>query len=305
MMPRSAYMNLILLSLIWGASFFFIKILLTAVQPWTVVMLRSLVGLAVLFVIMVIKRDWADLRKLPWIPLIATGCLNMAIPWGLITMSEQHLTSSVTSVLNATTPLWTMLIGLLFFRMKSSPAQWIGIGLGFVGILILLDLNTVSIISIDLLGFFGMIAATTCYGFAAHLAKKYLSNLSSIQVSLFTLLFSAIVSSVLALGTEEINWSAVFMPQSLLALCGLGMFGSGFAYVLYYMLIQKGGAEFTSMVTYLVPVTAILWGYALLDEAVHWNLLVGLVCISGGVFFAGRASRKTSSATSVKKAASV
>ncbi|MGO0062263.1 DMT family transporter [Brevibacillus fluminis] len=291
-MARSAYLHLVLLSLIWGASFFFIKVLLGPFHPWTVVMLRSGFGILIIFVIMLVKGEFRNVKRLPWIPLIIVGCLNNAIPWGLIALSETRLPSSMASVLNATTPLWTMLVGLLVFKGKSSRNQWIGMAIGFIGLLILLDLNPISIISVDLFGFFGMMGATLCYGISSHLAKKYLAHLSSFQVSFFTLLSCMLVAGLVAMTTEEIHWGAVFQPDVMLALGGLGIFGSGVAYIIFYYLIQKAGAQFTSMVTYLVPVTAILWGYALLDEAIHWNLLFGLICILGGVFFAGRPEKK-------------
>ncbi len=290
-MPRGVFVSLFLLSLIWGASFFLIKLLLAHFQPWTVVFLRSVFGFATLLVVCLLRREKISFKQTPWLALVCIGLFNTAIPWGLISWSELRLSSSMASVLNATTPLWTLVIGLVVFRIKSSRMQWLGILIGFVGLLILLDINPISIISADGWGFSGMMAATFCYGVAAHLSKKYVSGFSVFFSSLATLATCVVFSGVTAFSVETVNLTWIADWPTIFALVALGAFGSGVAYLLYYYIIQEGTPELVSMVTYLVPVTAILWGYLLLDETIHWTLLLGLVCILLGVFTANRRSQ--------------
>ncbi|MFX3636531.1 MAG: DMT family transporter [Candidatus Pristimantibacillus sp.] len=287
-MARSLYFALVLLSLIWGGSFLFIKLLLHDFGPWTIAFLRSTFGLITIVVIMLIKREPFGWKSIPWIPMIIVALVNTAIPWGLIPFSETRLSSGMASVLNATTPLWTIIVGVLFFRMATNRLQWLGMGLAFIGLLILLGVNTDSIISIDVLGFVCMIGATWCYAVGAQLSKHLLSGLSLYQITFGTLFCTTIASGGAAFSLEDISFMPLASLTNLVSLIGLGVFGSGIAYILFYFMVQKGSAEFATTVTYLVPASAIIWGFTLLDEPLHWNLLIGLVIILSGVFLTSR-----------------
>ena len=285
---RSLYVSLILLSLIWGGSFFFIKILLSDFGPWTIAFLRSAFGLITIVMIMLVLRKPFSLKKIGWLPMALVALINTAIPWAIIGFSETRLSSSMASVLNATTPVWTLIVGMLFFQAISTRMQWLGMGAASIGLIVLLDINPVSIISVDGIGFLCMIAATLCYAVGSQLSKRLLPGLSMYQITFGTLLCSMIGSGGAAFAVESVSFGPVADPANLGALIGLGVFGSGVAYILFYHMVQKGSPEFATMVTYLVPASAIVWGYTLLHEEIHWSLLAGLLLILGGVFLAGR-----------------
>ncbi|MFS1511012.1 DMT family transporter [Chengkuizengella sp. SCS-71B] len=287
-MPRILFIVLILLSLIWGGSFYFIKILLEDFGPWTIAFLRSSFGLVTIVLIMLILRKPFEFRKMSWVPLTIMALINTAIPWTFIAFSETRLSSSMASVLNATTPLWTIIVGIVFFRAATNRMQWLGIGIGLIGLIILLDIDPVHIISVDLLGFACMIAATLCYAFASQLSKRLLKGLSMYQITFCTLFIGSLGSGSVALSIESISISHLVSWTNISVLIGLGVFGSGIAYILFYYLVQKGSAEFATMVTYLIPGTAIIWGYTLLGEEVKWSLLVGLVFVLSGVFLSSK-----------------
>ena len=124
-------------------------------------------------------------------------------------------------------------------------------------------MNPVSIISIDARGLLLMITASVCYGVGSQLSKR-LKNLSMYQVTFGTLFCSAIACGLAALVTEPTSFLQVPSLQSLAGMIGLGVLGSGIAYILFYFMVQKGSPEFASSVTYLVPASAIIWGYLLL-----------------------------------------
>lgn len=287
-MPRSLLIALGLLSLIWGGSFFFIKVLLHDFGPWTIAFLRSAFGLATIVLIMLIGKKSFEWKKIPWVPITVVALVNTSIPWALIGFSETRLTSSMASVLNATTPLWTLIVGILFFQAVSTRLQWLGMGLATIGIMVLLEVNPVSIKSVDWIGFVCMILATFCYAMGSQLSKRKLTGLSMYQITFGTLLSGMIGSGIIAFAFEPVSLSALASMANLGALIGLGVFGSGIAYILFYFMIQKGSPEFATMVTYLVPASAIIWGYTLLNEEIHWSLLAGLVLILGGVFLANK-----------------
>ncbi|MDP4096795.1 DMT family transporter [Paenibacillus sp. P96] len=300
-MARSLYVALILLSLIWGGSFLFIKVLLQhALGPWTIASLRSLFGLVFILLIMLVLRKPFSFKQISWGGAVIVSLVNMALPWGLIAFSETRLTSSMASVLNATTPVWTMLVGLLFFGASFTRMQWAGMLTAFAGIIVLLGINPVTMISVDPVGFVCMLGATLCYGVGTQLSRRLLGGLSMYQMTFATLLGAAAGSGLIAVFTEKAP--DLSEPAVLGSFIGLGIFGSGVAYILFNYMIMKGSPEFATSVTYLVPASAMIWGYTLLGEHIGWNLLVGLVLILGGVFVANRKMGTNSGTKAGKRA---
>ncbi|WLD94994.1 DMT family transporter [Alkalihalobacillus sp. AL-G] len=283
------YASLITLSLIWGMSFLFIKVLVEDIGAWGIVFIRCTFGALTLIGIMLIQRKKIFPKGLPWKTLLVVGLFNAMIPWGLIAISETKISSSLASIVNATTPIWTSVIGVIFFSIHLKYKQWFGVLIGFIGILILINLDINQFFKEDLVGMGTMIAATLCYGFSSQYTKRNLQGLSVMIISLFTLLIGAFGSlSVMLLTGEVITIEAVTEPVSIAAFIGLGVFGSGLAYLLFYYMIQKGSAEFATFVTYLVPITAMLWGHFLLDEYIPPYALYGLVLIFLGVYLSTR-----------------
>lgn len=299
-MQRPLFLALLLLSLMWGGSFFFIKILLPDFEPLPISFLRSGFGLATIVLIMLVTRQKFGWKSIPWPLMIVVGLVNTAVPWTLIGLSETKLTSSMASVLNATTPLWTMVVGILFFKAASNFVQWLGIAIAFVGILVLVDVNPESFVSVDLVGLFCMLTATLCYGIGTQLSRR-LSGLTLYQTTFGTLLTTTLATGIASLLWADADWAQVAAWHNLGALVGLGVFGSGLAYILFYYLVQKGSPEFATLVTYLLPVTAIIWGYTLLDEAITWNLLAGMMLVLCGVFVAGRKAQAKGQAVASEK----
>ncbi|ANS76552.1 multidrug transporter [Paenibacillus yonginensis] len=291
-MNRSLYFALILLSLIWGGSFLFVKILLDDYGPWGVAFMRSSFGLVVIVGIMLVTRRPFGFKNIRWLPMAAISLINTAVPWALIGFSETRLTSGMASILNATTPLWTLVIGVVLFQAATTRRQWLGMVIALVGLVILVGLRPGTLTSVDPVGLTGMLGATLCYGFGTQLTKRYLPGLTLYQTTFGTLVSAMLGSGVMAFSTEQVSFAHLASLPVLGAVIGLGVFGSGLAYVLFYFMVQKGSPEFATMVTYLVPVTALVWGFTLLDETVSWNMLAGLCFILGGVYLAGSKGRK-------------
>jgi drug/metabolite transporter (DMT)-like permease len=280
-----------LLSLIWGMSFYFIKMLLEDLGPFAIVFGRCFFGAVTLALIAFASRKNV-LKGLPWTKLLLVGILNNALPWLFISASETKITSSLASIVNATTPLWTLIIGFLFFSSSLRKNQWVGIIIGFVGIFILSDISSSHVFAGDTVGVLYMIGAAACYGIGTQLSRKYFADLTVLQISLTTLSFASIVSFVLLMLKSPHTVLDIFQLDTLLLFIGLGSFGSGVAYLLFYYLVQKGSAEFASLVTYLVPVTAILWGAILLNEQVKMSMILGLMIIFSGVYISSLKLKK-------------
>lgn len=282
------YGALLTLSLIWGTSFLFIKLLVEPLGAWGVVFGRCLFGTVILLLIIVFRKDWKEFKGLPLGMIILVSLLNNAIPWYLIAISETKITSSYASLINATTPIWTLIIGFIIFQNKLRLFQWLGIALGFFGIIILSDVDVTNIMDQSVVGLITMVGATLCYGFSTHLTKKYLVHVSVTMISASTLTVSTIFSFIMVLFTDTSIFTMMLEPSIFGALVGLGVFGSGIAYLLYYYCIQKGSPEFASLVTYLVPISAMIWGAIILKEEIHLSMITGFLFILGGVYVSSK-----------------
>lgn len=278
------YSALLILSVIWGTSFLFIKILLEAINPAAIVFGRCLFGFVTLALVAFIKREKIQLSKMPLKKLFLVGFLNNALPWLLISTGQTKISSSLASIINATTPIWTLIIGMLFFGSVLRKNQWLGIAFGFFGIFIISNFKSGEFMSGHMSGVLLMLGAAICYGAGTHLTKKYLADLSTLHISLFTLLSATLISFVFLMVTAPEAIVAFTNVNVILPFIGLGSFGSGLAYLLYYFLVKDGSPEFASLVTYLVPASAILWGAFLLEEEIHLSMLLGIIIIFAGVY---------------------
>ncbi|MDP4169506.1 MAG: DMT family transporter [Bacillota bacterium] len=278
------YSALIVLSLIWGTSFLFIKILLESFDPYAVVFGRSLFGALILLMIVLVKKEKLAIKNIPKRPLLFVALMNNVIPWLFICTSETKISSGLASIINATTPIWTLVIGFFIFSAKLRKNQWVGVLVGFIGIFILSEIRPGNYFSDNLLGVVLMSCATFCYGMGSHLTKKYLANLSILEISFYTLAMSTVISFAVMLMVSPKSVPEFLHISLLWPFFGLGALGSGIAYLLYYFLVQKGGPEFSSLVTYLAPVSAILWGALLLKETIHLTMILGLGVIFLGVY---------------------
>ncbi|MBN8236996.1 DMT family transporter [Halobacillus kuroshimensis] len=297
------YGALMALSLIWGLSFVFIEVLIPVAGVWGTVFLRCMAGAAVLLPLF-LYRWWKGKRPavLPWKRLIVVGLFNAGLPWGLIALSQTSLTSNMAAVLNASTPILTGVAGFLLFSVRLHWRQWGGIMIGFAGIILLTGFRPGEITGERFIGVGTMLLAASCYGFVSHFTKRYLQGTDVVLLALAGLLVGAASGALGMFWLDPASWGNVIDLdlQSILAVIGLGCLGSGSAHLLYYYMINQAGAEFASMVTYLVPVTALIWGRVLLGEAVTPNLIYGLLTIFAGVYLSTKRKGHSQQLPSVK-----
>lgn len=284
------YIALITLSLIWGLSFVFISILSEPAGVWGTVFIRCIAGALLLLPMLWFKRK-EIIKPIPWKALVVVGVVNAGLPWGLIALSQTQINSNLAAVLNAFTPIFTGLIGLLFFGAILLKQQWVGIALGFVGILIIMDFDLSLLFGESFIGIGTMILATMCYGFSSHYVRKHLREAGIIFITTCTMIIGAVVGGVMMLLTnpnqlhtltQNLNGEVVF------AIIGLGFFGSGIAHLLFFYIMKERSAEFATSVTYLIPISAIFWGYFLLKEPISLHMIMGLLIILCGVYLTTR-----------------
>ncbi|MGD7023354.1 DMT family transporter [Rossellomorea vietnamensis] len=286
------YAALITLSLIWGLSFVFIKVIVDPAGVWGTTFLRCLAGLLILLPLFIRNRRKKQRGPLPMGKLFIVGLINAGLPWSLIAWSETQINSNTASILNATTPLWTALIGFAIFSVVLTGFQWMGIVVGFLGILVLMDFQVAGLFSSNFIGIGTMLLATVCYGFAGQYTRRALQGVSMVAISTFQLLVGMATGLVGMMFTRGIEWGTLLDLEILLSIIGLGCFGSGVAALLFFYVLTKGSPEFASTVTYLIPASAMAWGFVLLGEPITSNLILGLIIIFAGVFLSSRKGKK-------------
>jgi drug/metabolite transporter (DMT)-like permease len=278
-MKTKQWIVFILLGAIWGSSFLWIKIAVQEVGPITLVAFRALFGLLFCLVVAVIQRvEWPrNLRS--WLPLLVLGLTNIAIPFFLISWGEQSIDSAVASVLDATVPLFTILIAHFLLKDdKITLSKMMGLLVGFAGVVVLMmkDLSNASAGS--LLGQAAVLLASVFYAVSSVIARKTTEDTPGILRSGIPLIAASVVMWPSAMTFE----SPVEIPQlgiTWIALLWLGILGSGLAFVLAYYLIHEMGPTRMTMVTYLFPVVGVILGTVFLDEQLTWQLILGTLLV--------------------------
>lgn len=276
--PRQL-LQLFVLASIWGASFLFIRLAVPDFGPVALSGTRSLVAALTLMPLMLLKGQWAVFKQY-WGHLLVIGLISTALPFSFLSISTQYTSAGFASILNALTPLFSALVAWLWLREYLTPATVIGILLGFVGVLVMVfDRETISS-NFVLLPILAGLAGTFFYGLTGNYSRKFMGGVPVLVISAGCQLFSAL----LLLPVAIFLWPAEPVPAvSWLYAVILGVLCTGVAYILYFGLLETVGVARTVIVTYLVPVFAMLWGYFLLDEGVTVKMVAGALCILAGI----------------------
>jgi drug/metabolite transporter (DMT)-like permease len=286
-LKTSDFAELLLLGAIWGASFIMMKEAVPAFGVFALVELRALGATLCLLPLVFLKRQGADLIQ-HWPKLLLVGLINTAIPFCLFNYALLHLDAGLAAILNATAPMFGVIIAYLYLRESIGWVGIVGIGLGFAGvILISLDQSARQAQGLSsLLPVLAALGATFCYGFSASYLKRYLSGVKPFAIAAGSQIFTAILLAPLAiyyLPTQMPNASAWTSGLILAFLC------TGLAYVMYFDLIAKIGASRSMTVGYLVPLFGIFWGVVILNETLSFTSLLGGSFILLGVMMATNA----------------
>lgn len=268
-----------------------IKIAVQEIGPMTLVAFRVLFGLLFGVIVILLQRvPWPRSRR-EWTPLLILGITNIAVPFFLISWGEQSIDSAVAAILDATVPLFTILIAhYLLHDDKMTWPKVLGLLMGFAGVIVLMSKDIGDSIG-SLLGQLAIIVACAFYAGSAVYARKTTENLPGIMRSAGPLVPATAVMWLATLIVE----SPVEIPQqgiTWIALLFLGILGSGVAFIMAYYLIHEIGPTRTSMVTYLFPLGGVILGVVFLDEQLSWQLAVGALLIVLSLAVANMQSQK-------------
>ena len=267
------------LGLVWGLSFLFVELALISFTPIGIAFLRGLLGAVSLLVLVAVTR-----QKLPrvwrhWLHISIVAVLLNAAPGFLFALGQETVSSSIAGVINATTPLMTVLIIISFFRDQTPTFdQFLGIVVGFFGILLVMEIFSSSN-QASVAGVITLLMATLCYGLAMPYAKRFVSPL---PYSPYVLAASQVSASAALTALPAILWGIthdVITGTSLAGIALLGVLGTGVAYVWNYRNIELAGSVVASSVTYITPVVAVIAGVLVLGDQLSPSQVAGGILI--------------------------
>ena len=280
---------LVLLALCWGPSFLFIKLALSELSPTVLSVFRIGIGAIILNVILLASRNYLPRTLTFWKDSAIAAFFSVAFPFMLINWGQQHIDSSLGSLLNGTTPFFTVIFSMVLLKNERIAGNKIrGIVIGFAGLLVLVYPNFLGGIDASFLGIIAIVLASASYGIGWVWVKKRLTKTPSFKAPAAQLLIATIyLLPIMFFATPE----APLQDISVLTIGSvlfLGVFGTAVAFILYFKLIDQAGASYASMVTYLVPAIGVLLGTMVLKEAVTVWMLAGAVLILYGIHIGGK-----------------
>jgi drug/metabolite transporter (DMT)-like permease len=279
---RSSVLRLLLLALVWGSSFLWIKIGLDGLSPTQLTLGRLALGAAFLLTLCLITGRRLPAGWVVWGHIAVIALVGNALPFTLFAIGEQTVDSGLAGVLNATTPLWTALIAMVAGQeSRPGPRRTLGLGLGFAGTALIVAPWQAGG---SLVGALACLAAAMCYGVALVYSARYVISRGVSAVTLSAAQVS-VATGWMLLATPVAGWPSVRLSVPVvLAVAVLGVLGTGYGFVLINRLIADDGPTTASTVTYLLPVIAVLLGAVVLDEALHLRVLAGMAVVLVGVY---------------------
>jgi drug/metabolite transporter (DMT)-like permease len=283
-MKFNNFLWILLLAAIWGPSFLFIKVAVHEVPPFTLVLGR--VGLAslVLYLFLRMRGGRMPTDRQFWLRIAFMGLLANAVPFVLFSWGEQYVDSAMASILNGTTPLFTVVLAHYFAQDdRMSLTKLFGTILGFLGLALLVAPSLISGFQLETWGLLALVLAALCYGVTIVFARNYLRNYPPLVAPTGQLGMAALFLLPLSLIFEQPGQLAMPSLPALASWMALSLLGTAIAFLVYYHILDRFSASDLSMVTYLIPIFGILLGVIVLGEQPGWNAYVGCGLILLGV----------------------
>ena len=282
----------IVLTLIWGSSFILMKEGLVKLTAYQVAALRIFSAGVVLMPIAL--RQFQQIPKDKIIPIVFSGAIGSFIPAFLFCVAEEHINSSLAGIVNALSPLFAILVGVLFYNMKASRQKIGAVLIGFLGLcLLFISKDGFNVNNQDIYALL-IVVATVGYGWSGNYITHHLKDIGAVNIAAIAFSFLAIPAGLILAytGFFQESWADKAFLKASFATVVLGVVGTAVAQILFYMLLRRTNVILTSMVTYTIPFVAILWG-VWYGETITSMQIACLVLILSGVYFANRKTAKT------------
>jgi drug/metabolite transporter (DMT)-like permease len=275
----------LVLSVIWGGSFFFIGVAVKALPPLTLVFLRVALAAVVLNLVVpaVGLRMPADRKT--WSSFFGMGFLNNLIPFSLIVWGQTHIASGLASILNATTPVFTVIVAHFLTQDEKLTANRImGVLVGLAGVTVIIGPEALQGLGANVVAQMAVLAAAVCYSFAGIFGRRFRRlGVHPVVTATGQVSAAAIMLLPLALVVDH-PWRLPFPSASVLAaVLGLALISTALAYIIFFRVLATSGATNIMLVTFLIPVSAILLGTIFLGEHLAWKHFLGMGLIGAGL----------------------
>ena len=272
---------LILLGLIWGSSFMFIKLALPTVPPFTIVLVRTSFAGLILYTL-VRKRG----GRMPppghiWLSFLVMGLFNGAVPYSLINWGEIHIEAGLGAIFNSLMPLFTIVFAhFATHDERFTSRKLMGVVLGLVGVMVLMGFSALRGLGSHILGQVAVAGAAASYAVAVIYGKRLRKDTPFILAA-GQMAGASLLIAPLAIVVDK-PWTLSPDPTAVLSLVLLAVTNTAMAYVLYYHLLAGIGATRLSLVTYIIPLSGVFWGFLILDERLHWTAFfaLGMILVS-------------------------
>ncbi len=305
-MTASDWALLIVLSVVWGGSFLFIGIAVKELPPLTIVALRVLMAAMALHLILRLAGQSLPRGRQVWMAFLGMSILNNVIPFTLIVWGQSHIASGLASILNATTPLFTVLVAhWLTVDERLTKQRFAGVIVGFVGVAVMIGAAAFQSWNVGLPAQLAVLGAAISYAFSGVFGRRFKAmGIAPLATATGQVTVSSAILLPLSLMVDH-PWTLP-MPSTgvILSLIGLALVSTAFAYVLFFRLLARAGATNVGLVTFLIPISAILLGILVLGEILEPRHFAGMALIGAGlVLIDGRLIDALGNAFSGKKPA--
>jgi drug/metabolite transporter (DMT)-like permease len=284
-MNGSEWLMLLLLSVLWGGSFFFAGVLIKTLPPLTIVLLR--VGLAAVILNALVRALGMRMpgSRSAWLAFFGMGLLNNAIPFCLVVWSQSHIASGLAAILNATTPISTVIVAhLLTNDEKMTGNRFLGVMIGFFGVVILIGPDSLKGLGTNVLAQVAGLAAAVCYAFAGVYGRRFkIMGIDPILTATGQVTASAVLLLPVAMLIDHPWTLAMPALPAWAAIIGSSVLSTALGYVLYFRILATAGATNLLLVTLLIPVSAIMMGTFGLGEHLDIRHFAGLAFIGAGL----------------------
>jgi drug/metabolite transporter (DMT)-like permease len=274
----------LILGFVWGSSYLWIKIGLGSLPPLTLIAGRLVLGGLFLAAVVALARQELPRKPMQYGHLLVMSVINIVLPFILITVGEQTIDSALAAILNATVPLFVIVMAPMFLPdERITPARVGGLALGFAGVILLVAPGLVDLGDNDMAGELMMFGSSISYAVGNVYARRNVHGMRPMIPALFQVTFAAVIIVVLALVIDRPFETVTPAPEAIVAVIWLGLLGSGVAYLCYFTLLQLWGATRTSTVAYLLPVWGIVLGALVLDDPITVNRIAGTALVVAGI----------------------
>lgn len=284
-MTLSEWGMLIALSIVWGGSFFFNGVAVRELPVFTIVVLRVALGALVLLALLRLRGERLPSGWPVWRAFLILGAINNAIPFSLIVWGQQHIASGVASILNAATPLFTVIFAhFLTSDEKMNAGRLLGVVIGFGGVAAMIGGDAVQALGSNVAAQLACLAATISYALGSIYGRRFRTmGVPPMTVATGQVMASSFILAPIALFIEQ-PWTLPMPGLSvILAIVGLAVVSTALAYVVFFRILSTAGATNLALVTFLIPVSAILLGIMFLGEVLMARHIVGMALIGLGL----------------------